>query len=165
MNQAGKLYLQHVGLLLDCTLRRKHDAMTDVRHIVTLYLEDMPDASYEDIVGELGNPEHMAEELMMDIPVIERIQGRRMQKRIYQSVIGVLLVMVIAAVGDVVYVMKHAENYVPIPQASIDPMARYEDNAITYFLNYELDENGNIVRAINAYGEEVPVNEDGVPIG
>ena len=71
MNKAGKLYIQHVGLLLDCTLGRKRDAMADVRHIVELYLEDNPNASYEDITKELGDPEHMTEELMMDIPVAD----------------------------------------------------------------------------------------------
>lgn len=165
MNQAGKLYIQHVTLLLDCTFRQRWDAVTDIKHIVRLYLDDNPEASYEDISKQLGNPECMAEELMQDIPVIERIQGRRMQKRVYHAIIGVLLAVAVGAVGQAIYVMRHAENYVPIPAASIDPMARYRDNGMKYGLDYELDDNGNIIRAINIYDEEISVDKNGVPIG
>lgn len=164
MNQAGKIYIQHVELLLDCTLRQKRNAMADVKHIVRLYLEDDPQASYEDISAELGNPERMAEELMQDIPMEERIRGRWMQKQLYRAIIGILLAISIAIVGETVYVIRnpwYLRHFTSIPA---DERAWYYPNSQKYGLTYELDEDGYITSAIDQYGNLVEVNEKGMPI-
>ena len=164
MNKAGKLYIQHVGLLLDCTLGRKRDAMADVRHIVELYLEDNPNASYEDITKELGDPEHMTDESLMDIPVAERIPGRRIQKKLYLAVIGVMLIVTIAAVGQMVYFIQNPYYLGYFTSLPADPRAEYYKSSQKYKLIYELNDDGYIMRATDRTGQEVDVNEKGIPI-
>lgn len=95
MNRAGNVYVKNVEGLLTCTYRQKWNMKADLKRIVQMYLDDNPEAVYEDLVGTLGTPEHMADMLLQDIPQEERRQDHKKRKRVYMGVVALLICMLV----------------------------------------------------------------------
>lgn len=162
MNQTGKVYIKEVEKQLPCALRQKQNLKADLCHIVYMYLDDNPEASYKDIAAALGSPERMAEELLQDIPESERYQTRRKRKRVHVTIVIVLLVMVIAASSIAAYFIRN-----PYTQEVTTVVYEEEDGLPGYWgygINYEFDDRGNIIRATDNDGNEVAIDQDGIPL-
>ncbi|MCD8355562.1 MAG: hypothetical protein LUE11_03180 [Clostridia bacterium] len=138
----------------------------DLHHIVYMYLDDNPEASYNDIAAALGSPERMAEELLQDIPKSERYQTRRKRKRVHVTIVVALLVMVIAASFIVAYFIRnpYTQEVTTVVYEEDDNLPKYWDYAEKYGINYEFDDRGNIIRASDSDGNKIAVDQDGIPL-
>lgn len=166
MNQNGTLYIQDVETLLNLTNDQKEQKNQDLMNIVQMYLNDNEQATYEQIAEALGSPEHMAAELMYDITEVEKYQARENQKKVYTAVAAVCLAVAIGACAAVAYFIQnpYTEEITTIIYEDEADMPEYWENAEKYGLDYELDQNENVIGATDGNGNSVEVDRNGVPL-
>ncbi|MDO4173186.1 MAG: hypothetical protein Q4D42_00350 [Eubacteriales bacterium] len=165
MNQNGTLYIKDVETLLNLTNDQKEQKNQDLMNIVQMYLNDNEQATYEQIAEALGSPEHMAAELMYDITEVEKYQARENQKKVYTAVAAVCLAVAIGACAAVAYFIQnpYTEEITTVIDYT-ESLPSYWDYAVKYGINYEYDEKGIIVRATDNDGNEIAVDEKGIPL-
>lgn len=141
--------------------------MSDLKQMIGMFLDDCPDASYEDILTACGSPTDVAADLLSDVPEQELRQAASRRKHISVSLIAGLLVITLCACAGTMFFYWQRENNPHEIQTIIyeneSQIPAQTRNGLTYGLSYQLDKNGNILAAYDHDGNKVPVDAYGVP--
>lgn len=135
-----------------------------MKQMIGMFLDDCPDASYEDILTACGSPTDVAADLLADVPERERNQYRIKRKRLYTAAIIIFLTVSICACSSVAYFIRNpwtAEITTVIDYT--DKLPSYWDYAEKYGINYEYDTSGRIIQATDNDGNKIEVDKDGIP--
>lgn len=89
-NKNEKKYLRETKNLLICNAKKKNDALKAYQNEIEEYLDENPNANYENIVEFFGSPLEAATEVAADVPITY------IKKRM--NIAATVLVGVIAAV-------------------------------------------------------------------
>ena len=138
-----------------------------MKQMIGMFLDDCPDASYEDILTACGSPTDVAADLLSDVPEQELRQAASRRKHILVSLIAGLLVITLCACAGTMFFYWQRENNPHEIQTIIyeneSQIPAQTRNGLTYGLSYQLDKNGNILAAYDHDGNKVPVDAYGVP--
>lgn len=141
--------------------------MSDLKQMIGMFLDDCPDASYEDILTACGSPTDVAADLLSNVPEQELRQAASRRKHILVSLIAGLLVITLCACAGTMFFYWQRENNPHEIQTIIyeneSQIPAQTRNGLTYGLSYQLDKNGNILAAYDHDGNKVPVDAYGVP--
>lgn len=163
-NPQAQQYMKQVKRQLTCSRKQRHGLISELEQMIGMFSDDCPDASYEQIRTACGSPTEIAAELLSDIPEQEMTRICRSKKWIRIAATACLTAITIGACSAVVYFIRHpwtAEIVTVIYEENIPEGWEYIQK---YGLSYELDEDGNIVLATDKDGNEIEVDEKGIPI-
>lgn len=140
--------------------------MGKLKQMIGVFLDDCPDATYEDFLEAFGSPKEMAAEMLRDVPEQEIAGVRQCRELFWRTLIVSMAAVTIAACSTAVFFYWQRENN-PHEITTVvyeEDMPEYMKNMDQYGLNYRLDENGNVIEAYDNEGNIVEVNEKGVPL-
>lgn len=133
--------------------------------MIGMFLDDCPNARYEDIEAACGSPADAAAELLSDIPEQEMTRIGRSKKWIRIAATACLTAITISACSAVVYFIRHPWTVeITTVIDYTDELPSYWDYAEKYGINYEYDASGRIVQATDNNENEIRVDEDGIPV-
>ena len=107
MSREGDLkrYYKEIRKHLFCSRKTQMEFLAEARRLVADFLENQPDAAFEDIVKNVGEPEELAETFLNTLPdktEVERFRkARRRQRRL---AIALLALAVIVLAGVIIYI-------------------------------------------------------------
>lgn len=107
-----KSYYRGVKQKLTCSPKSQRDFLAETRRMVGDYLENRPDASYEDIVRDVGEPKELAETFLGTLPnqceVVTYYKKTVKRKRL----IILTVVLVIAALCGIIFCIGQMQKSV-----------------------------------------------------
>ncbi len=111
-NESEKKYLRKTKKLLIGDTKKKSDTLKSYQNEIEEYLEEKPNATYENIVELFGSPSEAATEAAADVP-IEYVKKRMDFKSwLVCGILGALLIWGIAATIIVIDSNKTSLTYV-----------------------------------------------------
>lgn len=132
---------------------------------MAIFMDDCPDASYEDVLLAFGSPAAMAAEMLCDIPEQEISGTARQKTRLRRAWTAALLMVSICACVAVAYCIRKPRTVeITTVIDYTDELPSYWDYAEKYGINYEYDASGRIVQATDNNGNEIKVDKDGIPV-
>lgn len=97
-----KRYYKEIRKHLLCSPKAQIEFLAEVHRLVADFLENQPDATFEDIVKNVGEPTELAETFLDTLPdktEVERFhQARRKRKRLILVVFSLLIVILLAII-------------------------------------------------------------------
>ena len=87
-------YLAQVDRALVRLLRLRERLMGEAKRLVDQFLEENPEATYEDLLTAFGTPEKFAEEMLSTLPT-EEVEGARRKEHFWRRVVLVLVTLVL----------------------------------------------------------------------
>lgn len=169
MNTAARKYRRQVRRSLTCSVGQKHKMMCDLSRTVKIFLEDYPDASYNDFLQAFGHPSDMAADMLQDVSRQEINRTIQRDRRVRCGLVAALILVSVTACAAARFFYWQRENNPHEIQTVIyeqtAQIPQQTQNGLQYGLSYQLDENGTILTAFDAEGNEIPVDENGMPIG
>ncbi|MGM9630796.1 hypothetical protein [Butyricicoccus sp.] len=142
--------------------------MGDLKRTIGIFLDDCPDASYEDFLEAFGSPADMAAEMLRDVPEQEIAGVQRYRKLFLRALIVCMAAVTIGASSTAVFLYWQRENnpheITTMVYEDKDDMPEYMKNMDKYGLDYQLDKDGNVIEAYDNEGNIVEVDSDGKPL-
>ena len=165
-NTAARKYLKQTGRKLTCGMRQNHRLMSDLKRTIGIFLDDCPDASYEDFLEAFGSPAEMAAEMLRDVPEQEIAGVQRNRKWIRIALTACLAAVAVGACGTVAYFIRYpyTAEITTVIYEDEDHIPEYWKYAEKYGLSYEMDEEGNIISATDRDGNTVEIEQNGIPL-
>ena len=102
-NTAAQKYLKQTGKQLTCGRRQKYRLMSDLKRTIGIFLDDCPDASYEDFLEAFGSPTDMAAEMLRDVSEQEIRWTVSRNTRMRRAQAAVLLAVSVCACAAAVF--------------------------------------------------------------
>lgn len=84
-NPQAQQYMKQVKRQLTCSRKQRHGLISELEQMIGMFLDDCPDASYEQIRTACGSPTEIAAELLSDIPEQEMTRIRRSKNSAQQK--------------------------------------------------------------------------------
>ncbi|QNK39233.1 hypothetical protein [Caproicibacter fermentans] len=100
-----KHYYKGIRKHLFCSRKSQTDFMAEARRLVADFLENQPDATFDDIVINVGKPEELAETFLNTLPDKTEVERfRKVRRRQRRLAVALLTLAIIVLVGVIVYI-------------------------------------------------------------
>ena len=109
-----KTYCRNISRELYCPLAVKRQIMAAIRENIAAYLEENPDAGFEDVLKHFGTPQQIALSYIgeMDMPeLVRRLNTRRSVLTVLCSALGIGVLLLLVALVVVVVGTLISSNY------------------------------------------------------
>lgn len=167
-NTAARKYLKQTDRQLTCGMRQRRRLISDLKRTIGIFLDDCPDASYEDFLEAFGSLADMAAEMLRDVPEQEIHRTVSRKTRMRRAQVAVLLAVSACACAVAVFFYWQRENnpheIETVVYENETQLPTETQNGLRYGLSYQLDKNGRIIAAFDKGGHAVAVNAEGIPL-
>ena len=109
-----KEYCRSISRELYCSPAAKKQIMAAMRENIATYLEENPDAGFEDVLKHFGTPQQIALSYIgeMDMPeLVRRLNTRRSVLTVLCSALGICVLLLLVALVVVVVGTLISSNY------------------------------------------------------
>ena len=108
MNLEGDLkrYYEGIRKRLFCSRKAQNDFLAEAHRLVADFLENQPNATFEDVVENVGKPAELAEAFLNTIPDKTEIERyRRIRNRRKHLIVALLSLVIVVLVGLLIYIV------------------------------------------------------------
>lgn len=103
-------YYKEIRKHLFCPKKQQNNFLVEVRRLVADFLENQPNAVFEDIVRNVGEPEELAETFLNTLPdktEVERFRkARRKQKRLAITLLALAIIVLVSVIIYISWVRR-----------------------------------------------------------
>ena len=118
---AVKRYIEEVSERLICPKGTKKFFLAQFEELVASYADEHPDASYEELTGEFGEPEKISTDIVDKEEYREMLEKAKKKTVLWIAVAAVAVVIIVFLIWFIAYLIKRYGNaYVTISPAVID---------------------------------------------
>ena len=98
-------YYKEIEKHLTCPKKMQGDLLAEAHRLVSDFLENQPDATYSDVVENIGKPDELAEAFLKTLPDQAGVQEFRKKRTRHKRLTVALLLVVIAVLcGILIYI-------------------------------------------------------------
>lgn len=103
-------YFQSVERRLRCSKKRRNERMERIFRAAEEFVTERPNATKEEILAYLGDPDEVAQDLMSTLAPEEIAHYKKRKKMIIQILIGILAAALVAVSIGVICLLKVSES-------------------------------------------------------
>lgn len=127
-NKNEKKYLRETKNLLICDAKKKNDALRAYQNEIEEYLDENPNANYENIVEFFGSPLEAATEVAADVPITYIKKRMNIAATV---LVGVIAAVVIWGIGVTAAVTDSHVSSIAYFEEELTIGSEIDDNNIT----------------------------------
>lgn len=100
MNKEIKKYLRRVRAWLPCTTKRKRVILQSLREDISLFSQDQPNPSFDDLLQRFGTPQQIASAFVDEMGSMELLRDLRVRRRVITiAIVAAMTVILIWAIA------------------------------------------------------------------